>query len=159
MKKSTKKVINYLRRYIGCEIIRTKETAVFGDGGRYMMIPIVLKGFTSDGRILYCHTGLDKERYGTDVDTMPLEFTDRNWITYKKALRAKGNALNKWRGKTIRRIRPTISGDRNFMRGLPPTLVSASKHHAVVMFGEIGSHDKRCVLDYEFTKLEDWELA
>ena len=159
MKKSTKKVVNYLRRYIGCEMIRTKRTAEHGDGS-CTDHAVIFEDFTPDGCIKYRHTGFEETVFGTEVFTMPLEFTDRNWTTYKKVLRGKGSPLNKWKGKRIRRIRPTDKiGDRSYMGDEPPTLISATKHHVVVRLNEPFFGGETKVLRCDFAKPEDWELA
>lgn len=153
MKRSTKKVVKYLRRYIGCEIIRTKPA----QGDRIFMTErIKLVGFTPDGRIKYCYAGWKERIYGDKEFDLPLQFTDRNWTTYKKALRAKGNGLNKWQGKRIKRISSTPIINSSFhMYGENPTLISASKHHMLVMC-EDGYYE---LLDESFCNLKDWELA
>lgn len=157
MKKSTRKVINYLRQYVGHEVLRTKPTS--GDWS-YTDSPLLLVGFTSDGCIRYRHTGFEARIFGDEEFVLPIYFTDRNWITYKKALKAKGNQLNKWKGKKIRRIRPVATiGDRSFMSGEAPTLISASKHHMVVMYNDWGLEGKESVLRSDYMNPEDWELA
>ncbi len=158
MKKSTRKVINHLRRYVGHEVLRTKPAC--GDWSYTDDSPLLLVGFTSDGCIRYRHTGFEAQIFGNKEFVLPFCFTDRNWITYKKALRAKGNELNKWRGKKIRRIRPTSTiGDSSFMSGKAPTLISASKHHIVIMRNDIGLEGTKSVLRLDFVNPEDWELA
>ncbi len=155
MKKSTRKVINHLRQYVGHEILRTKPTN--GDWSFTDDSPLLLVGFTSDGCIRYRYTGSEARFFGYDEFVLPFYFTDRNWITYKKAFKAKGNVLNKWRGKKIRRIRPTSTcGDRSFMSGDAPTLISASKYHMVI---ECGLKGTKCVLRSDYMNPEDWELA
>lgn len=90
---------------------------------------------------------------------LPLYFTDNKWITYKKALRAKNNALNKWRGKKIKRVVPTIMGDKSFMGSklskIAPTLISASKHHMVI----VDEHCGKCILGCDFASPDEWILA
>lgn len=153
MKKSTKKVINHLRRYVGHAVLRTKPTHrdwSYTDGD-----PLLLVGFTPDGCIKYRHTGFDLVIFGDGEFILPISFTDYNWISYKKALKSKGNKLNMWKGKKIKRIHPVAtSGDRSYMNGYAPTLVSASKHHIVIM-----SHGKKKVLGPNYSLFEDWELA
>jgi hypothetical protein len=156
MKKSTRKVINHVQQYVGHEVIRTKQTR--GDWS-YTDNPILLLGFTSDGRIRYRHTESDAKIFGNDEFVLPAHYTDRNWITYKKALKAKGNQLNKWKGKKIRRIRPTPTcGDQSYMHDTP-ILVSASKYHMVVMENSVGLEGKKVVLNSSFMNSDDWELA
>lgn len=158
MKKSTRKIINHLRQYVGHEVLRIKPTC--GDWSYTDDIPILLIGFTSDGCIRYLHTGIEAQIFGYDEFVLPFHFTDRNWITYKKALKAKGNELNKWRGKKIRRIRPTSTcGDRSFMSSNVPTLISASKHHMVITYSGMWPEGTKYVLRSDYMNLEDWELA
>lgn len=158
MKKSTRKVINRLRQYIGHEVVRTKPAR--GDWTYTGGSPLLLVGFTSDGCIRYRYTGIEAKVYGDQEWILPFHFTDCNWITYKKALKAKGDKLNRWRGKKIRRIRPTPTiGDCSFMSGEAPTLISASKHHMVIMRNDIGLKGKKFVLRSEYVNPEDWELA
>lgn len=158
MKKSTRKVINHLRQYVGHEVLRTKPAC--GDWSYTHDEPLLLVGFTSDGCIRYRHTGIDAQLLGDRELVLPIHFTDRNWITYKKALKAKGNELNKWRGKKIRRIRPTSTcGDRSFMSGEAPTLISASKYHMVIMYNDFGLKGTKSVLRSDYMNPEDWELA
>lgn len=156
MKESTRKVINHVQQYVGHEVIRTKPTR--GDWS-HTDNPILLLGFTSDGCIRYRYTGIEARIFGNDEFVLPAHFTDRNWITYKKALKAEGNQLNKWKGKKIRRIRPApISGDCSYMYDAP-TLVSASKYHMVVMENSLGLEGKKVVLNSSFMNSDDWELA
>ena len=151
MKKSTRKVINHLRQYVGHKVIRTRPAC--GDWSYMGDSPLVLVGFTPDGRIKCCQILGKQERI------LPIYFTDRNWITYKKALRAKGNKLNKWKGKRIRRIRPTvIFGDRSYMSEAP-TLISASKHHLVIICNDIDFKGEKRVLSADYANPEDWELV
>lgn len=165
MKKSTRKTINFLTKYIGYEIIRTKPPAGWCYNWNYTDTPILLLGFTSDGRIRYRRTDYPF-LYGDQEFTLPPVFTDRNYITYKKALRAKGNELNKWKGKKIQRIRPTaVLGSRMYMWEFAPlvwesapTLVSASKHHMVIEFDYMGKA-KIKVLNSDYINPEDWVLA
>ena len=116
--------------------------------------PLLLIGFTSDGCIRCRWTGYQKQTFGDKEFVLPLGYTDCNWITYKEALKAKGNELNKWRGKKIRRIRPTSRGDRSWMTGEAPTLISASEYHMVIRVGI-----QEVVLGLEFVNPEDWDLA
>ena len=159
MKNSTRKVINHLRQYVGHEVLRTKPAC--GDWSYTDDSPILLVGFTSDGCIRYRHTGWEAQLFGDNEFILPFHFTDRNWITYKKALKAKGNELNEWRGKKIRRICPTsTTGDRSFMSGEAPTLISASKHHMVIMRNNTyQKEEKSVVLRSDYMNPKDWELA
>lgn len=160
MKKSTRKIINHLKQYIGLEVVRTKPTQglIWSGDWSYTDEPIIILGFTSDGCIRYRHPERDNEH------TLPFGFTDRNWVTYKKALRAKHNVLNKWRGKRIRRVRPTATcGDRSYMCrfGLDraPTLVSASKYHMVIEHNDMGLEGVKSVLRADYINPEDWVLV
>lgn len=158
MKSSTRKVINHLRQYVGHEVLRTKPSC--GDWSYTDNLPLLMVGFTSDGCIRFRYTGINAKIFGKEEIVLPIHFTDRNWITYKKALKAKCNELNKWRGKKIRRIRPTsVFGDYSFMFGNAPTLVSASKHHMVIMYNDSGLDGTKTVLRSDFMNPEDWELA
>ena len=156
MKKSTRKVINHLRQYVGHEVLRTKPAC--GDWSYTDDSPLLLVGFTSDGCIRYRHTGMKARILGDEEFVLPFHFTDRNWVTYKKALKAKSNELNKWRGKKIRRIRPT-STTGAFMSGIDPTLVSASKHHMVIMYNVYWLKGTKIVLSSDYMNPADWELA
>ncbi len=149
--KTMNKTINRLSKYIGKEIIRTNPT--YKGDGSYTDSTILLLGFTPDGKIRYRNTTLSW-LFGDKEDTLPISFTDMNWTTYKKALRSGGTKLSKWRGKKIRRINPTTIGDRSFIKE-PVTLLSASKSHMVVKYDD-GSES---VLDWSYTKFEDWIIA
>ena len=154
MKKSIKKIINYLSQYIGKEIIRTQPTAWPVRDWSYTDAPSILVGFTSEGCIQIRHTGWEAEIFGDKIYTLPISFTDRNWITYKKALQAKHNVLNQWKGHKIRRIRP--AGDHSYMDSLnPPILVSASRYHMVIQ--DYKGH--KALLRADYTRPEDWVLA
>lgn len=119
--------------------------------------PILLKGFTSDGRIIVCYLGRDAKIFGSEEKIFDIEFTDKNWITYKYALQPRDNPLNKWRGKRIRRIVPVmrLRADKSFMDNYDaPILVAASKYHIVVKteFGNM-------VLSSDYARPKDWVLA
>lgn len=166
MKKSTRKVLNYLKQYIGNEVIRTKPP--FREKGAsdwsYTDEPIIILGFTTNGCIKCRHEGELKYIFGDKEVILPFSFTDRNWITYKKAKKAKNNKLNRWRGKKIKRISSTASERCDYMckysLSEAPTLVSASKHHMVIIetYPEDGIEIKR-ILYSEFTQPGDWVLA
>lgn len=159
MNKSTKKTINYLSQWIGHEIIRTKPTC-FDNDWTFTTDPILLLGFTTNGCIRFHYTGELKEKLGIVEIVLPFHFTDRNWITVKKALKAKNNRLNQWRGKMIRRICPTSTCVvESFTRPEFPTLLSASKHHLVIMRNDIGFEGKKAILGANFANAEDWTLA
>lgn len=162
MKKSTRKTINYLSQYIGLKILRTKP--VNCDGSYTHDDPILLVGFTSDGCIRYRHTGFDARLLGDKEYVLPLHFTDRNWITYKKALRAKNNPLNQWQGKKVKRTIPVKrNGDCSYMCSYSfekaPTLVSASRHHLVIEHNDIGLEGRQSILGPDFANPSEWELA
>lgn len=130
MKKSLKKTIAYLRQFVGYEIIHTKPTTEVGDWS-YTDEPVIFVGLTQDGCIKYIDPKFDDK-----VRILPLTFTDRNWITFKKASKPKGNPLNKWRGKKVVRNCPTCYGDYSFLRSNIPDneqkLISASKYHIIL---------------------------
>lgn len=158
MKKSTRKIISRLNQYVGREMLRTKPT-INGDWS-YTTTPILLLGFTSDGKIRYRHLGIDAEIFGNDEYVLPLSFTDRNWITRKKAIKPKHNELNKWRGQRIKRICPTSTyGDRSFMGLYPPTLLSASKSHMLIMLNYPLLEGQECILRSDYMNPNEWVLA
>lgn len=159
MKKSTRKTINSLSRYIGHMVIRTHP--VNGDWSFTAKEPILLTGFTSDGRIKYVRTGIDKIIHGSKEYILPIYFTDRNWITYKKALKPKNNTLNKWIGKKIIMTHPEpISGDRSFInKEKPVTLISASRYHITIMYNHYPLKGQKNTLDSRFSNPSDWTLA
>ena len=166
MKKSTRKIINHLKQYIGLEVVRTKPTQglIWSGDWSHTDEPIIILDFTSDGCIRYRHSGRHARIFGNKEDTLPFSFTDRNWITYKKALRAKHNVLNKWRGKKIMRLRPTATfGDRSFMLDnvftKAPTLISASKYHMVIEHNDVGLEGDKSLLRADYINPEDWVLA
>lgn len=148
-KAAVDKKIKWLKKYIGFEIIRIERTDT-GDSS-YMRDPILLLGFTADGRIRCKHTTKIK-LFGDEERVLPSSFTDMNWITYKNALRSQGNKMNKWRGKNIIRINPTIKYSKSFMED-PVVLISASSYHMVVLY-----NNKPMVLEREYTKFNDWIL-
>lgn len=154
MKKSLKKTIAHLRKFVGHEIIRTKPTTNVVDWS-YTDEPVIFVGLTQNGCIKYIDPKFDDKVGGV----LPLTFTDRNWITFKKASRPKGNPLNKWRGKKVVRNCPTCYGDKSFLRSDVPgddqILISASKYHIILedkSFGEI-------ICNSTFSNPNDWELA
>lgn len=153
MKKSLKKTIAHLRKFVGHEIIRTKPTTDIGDWS-YTDEPVIFVGFTQDGCIKYIDPCLSDK-----VRIFPLNFTDRNWITLKKALKPKRNPLNKWRGKYVVRTSPTCRGDRSFLRsGIPgdkQILISASKHHIILADKFLA----KIICNSTFSNPNDWELA
>lgn len=164
MKKSLKKTIAYLRQFVGYEMIRTKPTTPIVDWS-YTDEPVIFVGLTQNGCIKYidpkldeCMKCIDPRSDGT-VRILPLNFTDRNWITLKKASKPKGNPLNKWRGKRVVRKCPTCCGDYSFLRSDIPDneqkLISASKYHIILEDKIVG----KIICDSRYNNLNDWELA
>lgn len=155
MKKSLKKTINHLENFVGHEMICTKPTT---NNNRviwsYTNEPVVFVGLTQDGCIKYINSKLDDK-----VRILPLTFTDRNWITFKKASKPKGNPLNKWRGKKVVRNCPTCYGDYSFLRsdipGNEQILISASKYHMILEDKFLG----KITCDSRYNNPNDWELA
>lgn len=155
MKKSLKKNLRYLERYIGKEIIRIHPV----DGNwKHTNYPILLLGFTLDGKMRFQYTRDHLEIHGKEVFLLEEQYTDRFWITYKKAIKSKNNPLNKWKGRTIHRVRATITNEGAFMK-MPVILKSASKHHMVVEATVDFLHGRVFVLDARFCNPEDWELS
>lgn len=158
MNSSTKKAIKYLRRFVGHKIYRTKPC--FGDWSYTSEDPLLLVGFTSDDRIIYRRTGRSAKELGRKESVLPIIYTDCNWITYKNALKAKGNQLNKWKGRKIRRIRPTATfGDHRYMWEEGVTLISASKYHMVIRYTNHFKEVETDVLRSDYMNPEDWELV
>ncbi len=115
MNKATKRTVNYLRKYVGHVIIRTKETTVIADFS-YTDSPIILKGFTEEGELIiqYAEGTLERRSLGSEERILPLRFTDRNWKLYSRVRRVQDSELKKWVGKKIRRTTPTkIKGDHS----------------------------------------------
>lgn len=164
MKKSLKKTIAYLRQFVGYEIIRTKPTTNVVDWS-YTDEPVIFVGLTQNGCIKYIDPKLDEcmkcidPRSDDTVRILPLNFTDRNWITFKKASKPKGNPLNKWRGKRVVRKCPTCCGDESFLRndivGDEQILISASKYHIILEDKFLG----KIICDSRYNNPNDWELA
>ena len=154
MKKSLKKTINHLRKFVGHEIIRTKPTTNVVDWS-YTDEPVIFVGLTQNGCIKYIDPKFDDKVGGV----LPLTFTDRNWITFKKASKPKGNPLNKWRGKKVVRNCPTCYGDYSFLRSDIPDneqkLISASKYHIILEDKFLG----KIICDSRYNNPNDWELA
>ncbi len=154
MKKSLKKTINHLENFVGHEIIRTKPTTTDIGNWYYTDEPVFFVGFTQDGCMKYIDPKIDDE-----VRIFPLTFTDRNWITLKKALKPKGNPLNKWRGKKVVRNCSTCYGDYSFLRSDIPDneqkLISASKYHIILEEKIVG----KIICDSRYNNPNDWELA
>lgn len=165
MKKSLRKTINHLSQYIGVRIIRT-QLSIYKDGRKdysYTQGSIILTGFTKDGRIKYRHIERhDLRLFGKEEYTLPVEMTDRNWISYRKALKAKNHSLNQWRGKQIKRTAPTKFGDKTFMDADMysdfPILIAASKHHVLVEVTNIFQGKIRYLLGCKYVD-GNWELA
>lgn len=161
MKKSLKKVVTYLRQYVGMRVIRT-QPAIYKNGFEdysYMRESIIITGFTKDGRIKYRHIGdFDLLVFGEKERIMPIEMTDRNWISYRKALKAKNNPLNQWREKQIKRTSPTSYGSISYMNGKFPILIAASKHHILLETTDYRS--RKCIVILGCQYLDgNWELA
>lgn len=164
MKKSLKKTIAYLRQFVGYEIIRTKPTTEVGDWS-YTDEPVIFVGLTQNGCIKYIDPKQDgcikyiDPKIDDEVRIFPLTFTDRNWITLKKASKPKGNPLNKWRGKRVVRKCPTCCGDYSFLRSDIPDneqkLISASKYHIILEDKIVG----KIICDSRYNNPNDWELA
>lgn len=164
MKKITKKIIGRLKRYIGHDIIRIRPT--FCGDASFTGSPLTLLGFTIDGKMVVCHPSytFEGKHLGTTSFELPIEFTDTFWISYKKALKAKGNPLNKWKGKKIRRTKPTkFNCDRSFMCEysfeVPPSLVSASKHHVLIQYNSFSLRNEKSLLSFEFADPSELKLA
>jgi len=164
MKKSTRKTVERLKMYIGQDIVRTRPTQKIGDCS-YTDEALTLIGFTPSGEMIVKNPegSFGARVFGTKPEILPIYFTDTAWITYKKATKAKGNSLNKWKGKRIRRICPTAHvGDRSYMCDFgekAPTLISASKYHIFIEHNNIGIEGKRSLLRFEFANPNEWELA
>ncbi len=158
MKKSTKKIINHLKPFIGHEIIRTIPVS---NDANFTSYPVLLVGFTSNGCIRCRGTVHPSSILSENTEyVLPLLFTDRNWITYKKALRSKNNRLNEWKGKKIRRIHPTsFCEDYSYMDSKGVLLISASKHHLLIKNKSHFCNETTRVLNFDFANPEDWILA
>lgn len=158
MKKSVKKTVEYLKRFVGQEVLRTKRTLA-GDRS-YKEDPVIIVGFTKDGHIIIRYTGVNAVAFRNVDYILPPDFTDRNWTTKRKALKAKNSRLNQWKGKKVKRIRPTDLGCRSFMcdydeySNEPPILISASKFHVVVR-----DEDGTFLLGFDYADPADWVLA
>lgn len=156
MKKAIKKNVNYLRRLIGHKIIRTKETAIYGDFS-YTSDPVILKGFTEKGEMII---QLPKESifFKLGECKLPIEFTDRNWKLYNRVRKVGDNKLNKWKGKKILRTVPTKHlGDRSYMDE-PVKLITASKYHIIFEFTEPFLQGKSYCANYDFSNPKEWKL-
>lgn len=187
MKKAAKKAMKRLERYIGHDIIRVlpvtrtrcyrnecnnliKKAMEVECNSVYTSVPLTLMGFTADGKmqVHFPSYTIEGKLLGTQPFELPSCCIDTLWIPYKKALTAKGNPLNKWKGKKIRRIKPIKSmadSDAPFEPWIG-TLVSASKHHVILEGGDTveykGSYyidENFKVLDYEYTNPSEWELV
>lgn len=173
MDTTIKEAINYLKNYMGQEIIRIKPIPIqreewkewkgLQSDWRHTKTPIILLGFTKEGAICYRYNEEGARINGHQEQVLPLCFTDENWITYKEALEPKDNSLNKWIGQRIKRIRPTCLGDRSYMYEeeeyeKAPILLSASKYHMLIQYS-VNARTITCLLGPTFVKPEDWELA
>ena len=159
MKKSIKKTVRYLRRFIGKEIVRTKTTYYPGfrsiiGGLSYSNEFQILIGFTPDGRMII------RSSHGGGAHTLRIEFTDRNWIPKGRALRARHNTLNEYRGKMIKQIEPILYPGTNYMNcsfmGEPVRLISASKKHVIVW---CYSTNSRLILGPEYANPGNWVVV
>ncbi len=153
MKKSTKKVISRLKPLIGKEIIRIKPTNS-GDFS-YTDSPLVLLGFTVKGELII----RNEKRRDTKFyeKTLPIQFTDAFWISYKRSRRAKNNSLNKWRGQYVRRIVPIEDPfkDISFMNPADHyRLISVSKHHVFLERSDGSMAIQNCL----YANPAEWEL-
>ena len=155
MKKTTKKFVKRLERYVGKEIIRIRQTHFSGDYSFTDKDPIILLGFTPKGEMIVKYTGSRATVRETAI--LPLEFTDDCWISYKKAITASNNRLNKWRGKKVIRICATKRlEDRSYMRSnYAPTFITASRHHVLIK----NDKGRNILLNCDFANPNEWELA
>ena len=149
MKKSTKKIVKHLQRYVGIQIIRINPN-VEGDY-TYTDRAVILVGFTENGAMIVKLTKFGNEWVLSNV------FTDYMWIPYSQALLAKNNRLNEWRGKrTKRKIMNSMEKfckDRFLLENT--TLLSASRHHVFfeTKYGGV------IILGSQYAKFSEWELA
>lgn len=153
--------INYLRKFVGHKVVRTKRTARTGDGS-YTDTVLILRGFTEKGEVIiqYAEGTFERRCFGPVEEVLPIEFTDRNWKLYSRVRKVPDSELNKWRGKKIRRTTPTIGGDRSYMRE-PVKLIAASRYHLIIEYTEAMGwlQGTQQLLRYEFANPKEWELA
>lgn len=153
MQHSTSNVITWLKNYVGREMIRSGPTTanIFPQDWSYTDAPVIIMGFTQQGEIICKHPGINAL-----AKVLPLSFTDRNWIPYNNVFDVTHTSFNQWRGKKIKRIRPTSTfGDRKYMSDSDaPILISASKYHMVV-----DTSQGTTILRSDYMNPEDWILA
>lgn len=155
MKKATKKTINYLRKFVGHKVIRSQET-IRGDFS-YTRTPLILRGFSDKGEVIISYTedSFERSLFGYVERTLPLEFTDSNWLLYSRLRKVPNSKLNKWRGKRIRRTAPMgLTGDCSYME-TPVKLISASQYHLIVELAD----NMQIVLDYRWVNPNEWMLV
>lgn len=163
MKKSIKKTVRYLSRFIGRWLIRTKPTYYpykdpegsiedFSYTDEFQ----ILIGFTPDGRMII------RSSRGGSEHTLPIKFTDRNWIPMGRALRARHNTLNEYRGRMIKRINPAFYPDTNYVNrsfmDKPVRLISASPYH-VIVFETFYCNGSTLILGPQHANPEDWVVV
>lgn len=166
MKKSTKKMVNRLSRYIGQAIIRTGPNRVTGDRS-YLDDPIILKGFTNNGEIIYSYLPNSARgmSFGTNDRVLGLSYTDDQWKLLSKIFKPKGNDFNRYLGQKICRVRPAIytyigTEDYSYTDKYEAVkLISATKYHLVIEYTDPILQGKKSILAFEFAKPEDWVLA
>ncbi len=158
MKKSTQKMVKRLSQYIGKEIIRTGPNRV--DGSRsFLEVPIILKGFTSKGEIIYTYLpdSILAVVHGTDEKILKVSYTDNQWKLLSELFEPKDNDLNQYLGHQIKMVRPVIysngTEDYSYVND-SVKLISATKYHLVVE-----DDSENTILSFEFAKPEDWVLA
>ncbi len=157
MKKSTKEMVKRLSQYIGKEIIRTGPNRV---GSRsFLEDPIILKGFTSKGEIIYTYLpdSTSAAVYGTDEKILKVSYTDNQWKLLSELFEPKDNDLNQYIGHQIQMVRPAIysNGNEDYSYvNYSVKLISATKYHLVVE-----DDSENTILSFEFAKPEDWVLA
>lgn len=127
MKKSIKRIINKrLRKLVGHEIIRTAPT--INGGKSHITVPVFLHGFTEKGELIvgYKKGTWHDEFFGTHI--LAIEYTDKNWMLYRRVFISDNSPLNRWKGKKIRLCKATKNGGISFAK-YPMVLVAASKRH------------------------------
>jgi len=158
-------ILTKMSKMIGYAIIRTAPTCSVEDYS-HSDSPILLLGFTERGAIRYQFLGANRRILDGCVHTLPLDFTDENWILYEEAfIEDSTNPLNKFKGEKIHRICPitveTIEDceseydyDRSYMDNAVE-LVVASKHHMIVR----DEDGKLNIMHLQFSKPEEWALC
>lgn len=160
MNKAIKKNVNYLCKLVGHKVIRTKPTAVGGDFS-YTSEPLILKGFTKEGRIIcqYAEETFGTRFFGSKERILPLSFTDRNWKLYSRILKVADSELSKWKGKKILRTKPTARTQSRSFMDKPAKLIAASKYHMIVEFTRPDLQGVQCILNCDYTNPKEWKLA